>query len=166
MWGGCSCPILVQSETNHAKGWWNQTVGLHFVEIIVPFPRQHGVKGFLIHWIRYGCFFSMPANWQGVWNIDSTDKSPKKGPPKDWYLGCLVTSDGFFGQSSLAKKKKNKWLLGWFPPSQQLPLPAFRNFTRKLGQLSNERRAPGYLLYIGDYTSRLYGDQNDHTKPK
>ena len=26
--------------------------------------------------------------------------------------------------------------------------------------MSNEKRAPGYLLYIGDYTTQLYGDYN------
>ena len=28
------------------------------------------------------------------------------------------------------------------------------------GQLSNEKRAPGWLGYIGDYTAQLYRDYN------
>ena len=45
-------------KTNHTKGWWNQTAGLHFVEIIVPFPRQRSwCQGDFDSLIRDRCLF-------------------------------------------------------------------------------------------------------------
>ena len=62
----------------HTKGWWNQTVEI----ICAVSSATIMVSRIFDSLIRDRCFFSMPANWQGFWNIHSTDKRSKKYPSK------------------------------------------------------------------------------------
>ena len=80
--GDLPAQFLVQSETNPYKRMMKSNGGIAFCWDNRAVSSATWCQGFLIHWIRYGCFFSMPANWQGVWNIHSTDKRSKKYPSK------------------------------------------------------------------------------------